>query len=214
MKHVLIVTVAAVLLGTAGRGVGQEPGDAKEGDYYPLAKDNAWIYAGPGGMLVNVRVVGHDMKKIGNQKEMVSCARLETSVNSMSVATEHVAVLKEGPAGPGIYRVAVGNKDVVPPLCFLKLPPKKGEKWAVKSTIGDENITGQFESGEGQVKVPFKPGEKLKTVTAVADKLSANGQPMKLTYHFVAEVGIVMQQLNVGGVDVKLELTRFERKEQ
>jgi len=214
MKPVLTVVVAVLLLGTLtapGGGQPPTPDPTKETEYYPLAKDTLWTYEAPGGMLITIRVAGHDEKTVG--KEKVSCARLETSVNGAVVATEHVALLKDGPAGLGLYRVNVGKTAVDPPLCFLKLPPKKGEKWSVNSKVGSETVTGQFAAGEDEVTVPFKGGEKLKAVTAESKNLTANGQPMGLKYYFVPEVGVVKQEANIGMVQVELKLTKFERKE-
>ncbi len=201
MKQILRGVVVAALLLPATGGRGQQPvaEPMKPSDYFPLAKDNSWTYEAASGMLIVVRVTEHE--KVGAE----TCARLETSLNNTVVATEHVTVRDDG-----LYRVAVAKQEVKPALRFLKLPPKKGEKWEVDSKIAGETIKGTFEAGEVEVTVPKG---KYKTVTAAGQNLSANGQPISLTYYFAEKVGIVQQTASIGGVAVELKLVKVDLKE-
>jgi len=215
MKPVLNSALAvALFLMTAVPGGGQPPQDpTKEVDYFPLVDKTVWTYDA-GGTLITVRVKQEeekkDEKKVGG--EMEKRYRLETSINNMPVSSEVVAVLKEG-----ICRVAAADKKINPPLCFLKLPVKKGKKWKVNSTVGDEKITGEFEAGEVELAaatIPyFNKGDKdkkVKLVTVKGNGLNLNGVPIDLTYYFAPDVGMVRQVATVAGVQVDLNLKSLE----
>ena len=60
-----------------------------------------------------------------------------------------MAVLKDG-----VYRFTTAQKDITPPLCFLKLPLKKGETWTVNSISENVQLTGSFTCDDESVKVP------------------------------------------------------------
>jgi hypothetical protein len=211
MKPVLHSAVAvALFLMTAVPGGGQPPQDpTKEPDYFPLAVNTVWTYDA-GGTLITVKVTEQKEKKVGDAMEKQYT--LETSINNMPVSKEKLAVLKEG-----ICRVAAADKDVNPPLCFLKLPVKKGKKWKVNSSVGDEKITGEFEAGEEEVPaamIPyFSKGEKdkkVKLVTVKGKGLNINGVPIELTYYFAPDVGLVKQVATVAGVQVDLKLKSLD----
>jgi hypothetical protein len=215
MKPVLTSAVAvALLVMTAMPGGGQPPQDpTKDADYFPLKVNTVWTYEAAGGMLITVKVTKQEDKKVG--EAMVQHSRLETSINNMVVSSEVVAILKQG-----VCRVAVADKPVTPPLCFLELPPKKGKKWKIPDKgveVGGETITGAFEAGEEEVPAAMIPyyskGEKDKKVkldTVKSVDLKVNGQPMELKYYFASGVGMVKQVATIAGVQVDLNLKSLD----
>jgi hypothetical protein len=206
VKRALILFGACLLLTAAPAGA-QPPTPMGEGDYFPLQKNTTWTYKA-GRSTIIVKVVGEE--KIGNEM----CSKLETSVNGMVVANEHVAVRKDG-----IVRCAVSGQAVTPPLYFLKLPPKKGATWDVNAKVaGGEKVSGKFEEGEAELLATWEKVEKdqpdqkpkmVKTVTVTTKNMSVSGQPLSLTYYFAPGVGIVKQDATVAGTTVTLQLTGF-----
>ena len=61
-----------------------------------------------------------------------------------------------------------------------------------------------------EVKVPA--GTFRNVVTSSSDNLDSNGQKIGLTYYFAKDVGIVKQTVVTEGLNVIMELDRFERK--
>jgi hypothetical protein len=161
--------------------------------YYPLKVGNTWEY------------------RVGQQKLTVRVAR-EEAVGKVSVAvlestfagktlTERVALEKDG-----VYRYSGEGVDYQPPLCFLKLPPKKDETWEVKSRGDGLNITGTFTAGEETVTVPAGMYE---AVTSFSQDFRVDQVTSSVTYWFVPGIGMVKQRLKVGGRDVVIELAKY-----
>lgn len=178
-----------------------EPGKAavvEDSSFYPLKVGTTWEYkltTKGNSQTVIVKVAKHD--KIGN----TMCALLETSVNGNVSATEHVAATKDG-----VYRYTFSGQDIQPPVCFLKLPPKKGEKWKVDSKIGTQTGKATFVSGEEEVSVP---AGKFKTITSATDDFEAAGMKVPVTYWFASNTGIVKQVVKFGDQEVLIELVKF-----
>ncbi|MBI1915231.1 MAG: hypothetical protein HYS12_10910 [Planctomycetes bacterium] len=213
MKPVWTSAAAVVLLVVAAvPGGGQPPGQdpTKEGDYFPLHPGAIWTYEA-GGSLITVKLTKQEEKKVGDA--MIKHSRLETTINNMPFSSEVVAVLPQG-----LCRVAVADKPVTPPLCFLELPLKKGKKWKVESKVGNETITGEFEAHEEEVAAkeinsPYFAGKeekKVKLLVVRGINLKANKQEMSLTYYFAPDVGIVKQMMSFGGVQVDLRLKSYD----
>jgi len=157
---------------------------------------------------------------------MVKHSRLEMSINNMPQGSEVVALLpKEG----GLCRVAVDDKPVTPPLCFLELPVKKGKRWKVSSQVGKDRIEGELVANEvertaKEMNIPYfanKGGEKLKLLEVTGNNLvvkgdnkkaneKENNQPLKLTYYFAPDVGIVKQVVDFAGVKAELSLKSYD----
>jgi hypothetical protein len=204
VKRALILFAACLVLAAAPAGAQPPPPiPMGEGDYFPLQKGTTWTYQA-GRSTIIVKVVGEE--KIGNEM----CSKLETSVNNMVAASEHVAIRKDG-----VYRCAVNGQAVTPPLCFLKLPPKKDATWDVNSTIAtNEKVVGKFKEGEVELpafweKEKEKKDQKVKMVTVTTMNMTFNGQPLLLTYYFAPGVGIVQQDAKVPGTTLTLKLTGF-----
>jgi len=180
------------------------PGVAQPTPYYPLKKGTRWTYkAGTDVVAVEVG----DTRKVGTD----DATELKTSVGGVKVADELVAVRADG-----VYRLAVNGQPVVPALCFLKLPIKKGESWAFDTKIGPamgatappETLKGKFTLSEEEVAAGDK--KYPKAVKVSGQDLLANGQKMSLTYWFAENVGMVKQSAELSGVTIVLELVNFE----
>ena len=127
----LLVVVAAP---GGGQLAGQDP--TKEPAYFPLSAGAIWTYQDPTGTtLITVKLTKQEEKKVGDA--MIKHSRLEMSINNMLQGSEVVAPLPQG-----LCRVAVDDKPVTPPLCFLELPLKKGKKWKVNAQVGKDKIEG------------------------------------------------------------------------
>jgi hypothetical protein len=171
--------------------------------YYPLQIGNTWYYR-LGDNKYSLKVA--KFEKIGE----LNCARIEMSVEEKVTAFEHIAVTPEG-----VVRAAYDERKAEPPLLFLKLPPKKDATWKVDSVIGKtdkspgERVTGTFKEGEAsKVTVPF--GVYDNVITCSSQDLDANGVKLNFTYYFAKGVGMIKQEIDVGGQKVIIELEKFE----
>jgi hypothetical protein len=124
-------------------------------------------------------------------------------VKDKSQSFEDVSVTKEG-----VYRNTFEGKEAMPPVLFLKLPPKKDETWKVDSKVGGESVKGTFKNnGEETVKVTA--GE-YKAWVVTSQDLEANGVKMSVTYYFAEKVGMVKQLVEVSGQKIVIELEKYE----
>jgi hypothetical protein len=173
---------------------------------YPLKVGNKWTYTS-GKDTIEVVVKGTE--KIDKEEAY----ELVTSRNGMPDANEHV-VVRADKAGVGVYRIKVAGVAVNPPLCFLKVPAKKGDKvepWTVNSTLGSEKLEGKFTLDEQEIEITVKDKkEKKKAVTVSGPDMLANGQKMSLKYYFVENIGLVRQEASLAGVKVVLEYKDHE----
>jgi hypothetical protein len=184
------VVLGLVLSGSASA---QKKDKIAESAYFPLKDGTRWVYKAE-DRIITVRVTKHEMVA------SVNCARLEASAGD-EVHVEHLAVRPDG-----IYKYRADGKDIEPPLCLLKLPPRAGTTWKVESKIAGLAITGSFTLGEE--KVSFL--DRTETAMTVTSKdFAIAGRPMPLTYWFVRGVGPVQQRIILSGTEVVLQLQRF-----
>jgi hypothetical protein len=200
--RLLAAPVLALLFCAPGLARSQDkPGEGprRSPEYFPLKKGAAWTYRTQ-DKPVTVRVA--DFEKIGNDV----CARLEYLGSDNKVtATEAVTVREDG-----VYRVKFGGSLVNPPLCFLKLPLKNGQKWKFDCKIAGQDVKGGFvEGAEKDVKVPAGKYDTV-TVTTTADTQKIDEQPVTITYYFAPKVGMVKQIVEIGGARTILELEKYE----
>jgi hypothetical protein len=187
--------VLVLAIGTTASAADDKP---LQSPYYPLAVGNTWNYK-----VGEVKFVMKVAKYEEINKQL--CARVEMSVNDKVQAVEHVFVKPED----GVYRAAFENKQADPPVKFLKLPPKAGETWEVKSKIGAESLSGTFKSGE--VAELMVGGTKYSNVyTSESDNLDANGTKIAFKYYFAKDVGMIKQTIKIAGQEVNIELEKFE----
>lgn len=211
----LAVALLTFSLLAAGPALGQDK--AKESpkpstEYYPLKKGAAWTYR-TGGKTVTVRVAGFEdfQEKKDSPKDV--CARLEyvtrdgtgSQAKEILIATEAVTVREDG-----VYRCLAGGLRKTPPLCFLRLPIRSGEKWGFDSKVGGQEIKGGFVEGTAKaVKVPAGTYDTV-TVASRGDTMRIDGQVVRITYYFAAKVGLVKQVVEIGGATTTLELVKYE----
>lgn len=196
MKRVRFGAAALVFLGLVARLPAEDK--VKESPYYPLKVGTKWHYqitAGGQQKSATVTVVKHE--KVGK----VMCALLETSRDGKVVAKENIA-----PGDDGIYRYSAGGEEIKPPLCFLKLPPKKGASWKVEFKAGDSAGKATFTSDEAEITVP---AGKFKTVTSTTTDFEVANEKVPVTYWFAKDAGIVKQVLKFGGQEITIELTKI-----
>jgi hypothetical protein len=194
MNHRTLCSVVLVLLlaGTASLS-GQEA--LKDSEYFPLKVGTTWTYRTAGKQIV-VKVAKHE--KVGQ----TMCARLETSLDGNVLATEHVSVGKDG-----LYRHTALEKQADPPVRFLALPPKKGEKWSVESKVAGQTIKATFVLDEAEVTVP---AGKYPAVLARTEDFTVDSQKLGLTSWYAKGVGPVKTVTKVAGQEVTVELEKFE----
>jgi hypothetical protein len=197
----------------AGQGKGKDKGKDKDEDkkaapapavsYYPLKAGNTWVY------LVTQRTGERVEKRKAAVRvlreetvEKVRVAVLETTYEGRTV-TERVAADKDG-----LYRYSGEGVTYKPPLCMLKLPPKKGTSWTVDSRGDGLKIEGKFRADElDRITVPA--GEFDPVIASSSDDFRVDNVKMSLTYWFVPGIGLVKQRVLVGGREVVLELEKY-----
>jgi hypothetical protein len=185
-----MVTIALAAPALAG----DEPGASTESVYFPNKVGTTWTYS-VGEKKITAKIAKHE--KMGDYM----CAVVETHIDGERVATEHVAVTKQG-----LLRVAYKDQRIEPPVMFLKFDAKPGESWEVDSKVGAETLKGKFTRGEEDVDMP---GYKGKAVMVTGD-FKVNDQPAKFVYWFAEKKGIVKQMMNLNGQDITLSLEKFE----
>jgi hypothetical protein len=190
--------LALVVVPVAGQDkLGQTP-------FLPLDIGSQWDYK-VGDQKVSIRVVKHETVEIAakkDEKQKITAARLEVTGGDRKL-NELVTVL-----GDGIYRFSAAGKELNPPLCFLKLPPKPGEKWTYEAMLDGMLLKGEFVTGTATVGVP---AGKFQTVTSSCKEFQIGTQKVQLEYWFAPNIGIVKQKVHVGNHDIVLELEKFER---
>jgi len=169
---------------------------------YPLQVGNTWTYKivteKAGTSHFTLKVTKHE--KIGNTE----CARIENLVDGKVRSVQHVSVTEDG-----IYNVAMHGITLDKPVCILRLPPKKGDTWAINSRGLAESVTGKATTGEvSEVKVPARTYKTVITSTSI--DLKANGLDIGFIYYFAEGAGIVKQEVTVAGEKSVWELEKFE----
>jgi hypothetical protein len=172
------------------------------------AQDDKPLYPLKVGMKWNYKVKDQEEKFVitAAKEEMVgdqNCVKLEARLKDQVVASEHVAVLKDG-----IYRFKFDDKTIEPPVCFCKLPATKGQKWEVKFKVAGKEGVAKFESGEEEINVP---AGKFQAVV-IKGEVIEDSVPIKMTLWFAPGAGIVRQVIDGGGQQpIVLELESIER---
>jgi hypothetical protein len=198
LTALVLALVGLVVLGQAAVAPGQQKKvERLEHPYYPLRPGATWLYRASDNQNVTVRALKEEVFEIqrGDKREKVMGMVLEVKRGEM-VLTESVAVLSDG-----IYRLAGAGKEIVPPLCFLKLPSQKGTRWECDSKVDGKEFKGSFVVGEEEVTVPRG---KFQAITSSFTGPSG----MTLKYWFAANVGVVKQMIHVNNIDIVLELEK------
>jgi hypothetical protein len=168
----------------------------KDSPYYPLQVGDSWTYKA-GDRKYTLKVV--KIEKVGGE----SAARVEMSDDGKTLTSELVSVREDG-----VYRYSFGDKKPDKPVCFFKLPPKKGVAWDVDVKAGGETLKGSFKLDEAKgVKVP---AGTFDTFTSSSDDLDAAGLKINCTFYFAEKVGLVKQVIKVNNQEITVELEKFE----
>jgi hypothetical protein len=209
-KTLLVILAAAAAVAPLARS------QQISSQYYPLKVGSKWTYRAAEDRKVLVRVAKAEQFKIQRKDkdnklidDKVSGFTLESTSGDRrpkgvepDPLREQVAVLPDG-----IYRFSSADKEVMPPLCILKLPPRKDQTWEVDSTIGDKKVKGTFRSGDAEITVS---GKKLKCVTVFFQDEETGAKRTVLEYYFAPGVGIVKQHSRKGRIDSTIELEKYE----
>jgi hypothetical protein len=173
----------------------------------PLAIGNTWTYkvSGQEDRFV-VKVVRQEM--VREHTAFVLEARLRDRV----VATEHVALTKDG-----FCRVRAEKEDINPPVYFLKLPvPARGANWQQSYKLNGRDAQARFSVDSAETTVPFG---KFKAVL-VRGEIGTEGRWRPTTAVWYApDVGVVRQTIYEGkgpgpNPSLTLELEKFDKGEK
>jgi hypothetical protein len=167
----------------------------KSSEYFPLKIGTTWHFKSDGQKLT-MKVIKHE--KLGD----VFCAQLEMTKGREPLLTEHVAVRPDG-----LYRYALNDKSLDPPMCFLRLPPKKGDKWRVAYKFETAKVNMELTLGEEEIKVP---AGTYKTIVASTNEYQVGDQKVQYTMWYAKGIGIVKAVQKNAGKRFVLELEKFE----
>ena len=162
---------------------------------FPKAAGSEWTYQN-GQMRITERIAAYE--PVGGEE----CARLETVYEGKVVASEHLAFRADG-----VYRVAIAGQKIEPAFLFLKLPPRHGDQWKVKSRIGEEELSGEFNALIGKVKVPA--GE-FQALSVLGKNFHAGKSSLEFETAFAPGVGKVKHVVRIDGKETVLELVSFK----
>jgi hypothetical protein len=191
-----------VVLVTALPGVAQEDAKSKKlPDYYPLKVGTKWTYDVDPGTGQKVQVSNQVVKN--ETIDGKSLAVMESVVNGMVVATEHLASTPEG-----VFRHRANGVSVEPPLCIVKYPFKEDESWEAEPKIGPQQLKMKLKSGKKDEEVSA-PSGRYKTVS-VSVETTVNGVKINSQSWHAPDVGIVKQITELGDKKITMELVKFE----
>ena len=169
------------------------------GNYYPLDVGNRWTFrVEAGGNAATAISTITKIEKVDGK----ALSKLEATLNGKVVATEHLVATPEG-----IYRNRNNDMAIDPPLLLLKYPAKAGDEWKGVLNVGTEKGNYVCKTAEEMVTVP---AGKFKTLR-VSITLEVAGQTVKTSYWFAKDTGFVKQTVDAGGLNVLMELEKFER---
>jgi hypothetical protein len=184
---------AAVLV--AGATLAQPPAAA---DYFPFKDKAKWAYKS-GNQEVTVEYAGP--KKFGCQ----DCHELVTKIGGKQQAVELYSVEKDG-----VYRVAVNNNAVVPPIKIIPIPARRGDSWNVDSRVGSQVMKGTFTVIDDKANVKVPAGE-FDAVLVECPDYDVEKTRWTVKQWFAPGKGLVKQSLTIKetGTGLVLELKQL-----
>lgn len=198
LSLICAVAISAPLYAQGDKDAPDKGADAKA-TYFPLAPGWKWTYEYPGGKF------SMEITKTEKVGDHLSASRLETIKEGKTKLYEHVIKTEEG-----ICRVSVQGHEAKPPVCFLKVVEEGGEKkWTFESKIADQDIKGEF-TYEGEVDVEVPKG-KYKAIKITSSTVDIAKQPVVISYYFAKDVGMVKQDIRVGGKLTEIKLADFTK---
>ena len=191
MSRIVARFLTAVLLVCSGEASAEEAPII----LYPSAVGSEWTYQN-GQSRITERIAAYE--PIAGE----SCAKLETVYEGKVVASEHIAFRPDG-----IYRTAIAGKPIEPAFLFLKLPPRHGDMWKVKSRIQGQELAGDFNALIGKVKVPA--GE-FQAFSVLGKNFRTGDKDLEFETVFAPGVGKVKHIVRIDGKETLLELISFK----
>ena len=166
--------------------------------FYPLHQGAAWHYK----MIDskgNERDMTNKVAKLENIDDR-QLYRVETLLDGQIVATEHLSQTPKG-----LFRNRFNGAVLSPPLPLLKNPIQRGSKWETKTLIGAQELTIRCNVEADQVEIPAGKYKAVKLTVAT----SVDDTKILSDYWFAANVGIVKQEMDIGGQKVKIILQKY-----
>lgn len=169
-------------------------------DFFPLIAGATWTYrvSGQEDRFI-VRAVRQEM--VGTQ----TCMLLEATLKDKVVATEHLAFTKNG-----LFRFRADKEDIEPPVCVLKLPSTRGQRWLAEYKLGSRSAKSSFSITTSEIQV-LAGKFKVTTVLADVSEGAGPGRGSRTTIAYAEGVGMVKQTIEEGKrPPLVLELEKFE----
>ena len=189
--------LTATLLILAAAPVPLPVGEAKK-EIYPLAMGNKWEYK----MEVRGKVIemAQEVTKVLEVKKGPPQITISTSGDNI-VAAEVLSVDDKG-----VYRHSFNGIEIPKPYPMIKLPIKIGTKWKNEFTVAKIDVVANSEILEEET-VKVEAGEfKAFPVRAVMEVM---GQTMTFKTWYAVGVGVVKQEADAAGTEIKMELVKF-----
>jgi hypothetical protein len=195
------VFAALMIVLTAGFVPAQEKKDDKKPvNLYPLTKGTKWEYE----LVVGAQKMElvQEVTDIAEPKEKGgrAVATLSSNVAGTKVTEEMSSDDK------GVYKHALNGQKLETPFSAVKYPIKAGTKWTETISIQGQSAELNFEVKEAE-KVKVAAGEY--TAYPVDMVVKVMGQTVNSTSWHADGVGIVKQEMKLGGMTVTSELKKF-----
>lgn len=204
MKRNLTVVIVALLVTWVVSARDERPTqqtlahqDAKTPNMFPLAKGTQWhTDVNVNGMTLSVVQEVTESSKQGNTTK----GTITTKVNGQDI-NEELSIDEKG-----IYRHSLSNFKLDKPLLAFKYPIQP-QKWTETIDIQGMSV---------DVKMEMKAAEDVtvaagsyKKVIPVEINMSIQGQEINATNYFAEGVGIIKQEMSLGGTKITSELKKY-----
>lgn len=192
----------AVLLVVASAAVGfaqEKKDDMRAMNLHPLTKGTKW----EGTLTVNGKELDAttEVTEVSEPKKGARAVATLTTKIDKQVTTEEMSADEKG-----VYRHGMQGQKFETPIFAIKYPVKEGTKWTEKLMMMGTEVEADFEQLKAEeVKVP---AGKF-TAYPVAMTIKADGQTITATNWYVDGVGMVKQEMEVGGIKLSAELKKF-----
>jgi hypothetical protein len=178
-------------------------------EYYPLKVGTTWSYTlttqqeKKTEKVVDTYVLtALKEDKVGEQP----CVVFEAKVGGKMVATEHIAILKDG-----VYRLKFSDQSIEPAVCFFKAAAKKGDTWTQDFKVSETAATGKYEMDVEDVEVRAGKFKGALVVRGEAiEKAGADKKTTKTTIWFAKNYGMVKQVIIMDDLRIILELEKMD----
>ncbi|MCU0703657.1 MAG: hypothetical protein MUF18_06750 [Fimbriiglobus sp.] len=198
MTRTLFVLAVALLVTVSGFTQDKKD-DKKAANLYPLTKGTKWEYT--------LKVGGQEIEGTQEVTEVAEAKKGERAVSTISTNIGPQKITEEMSADDkGVYRHAMQGQKLETPILAVKYPVKAGTKWTEKVKVMGQEADVEFETKDGE-KVKVAAGEY--TATPVEMVVKAGGQTVNVTTWYAEGVGMVKQEMSLGGQKITMELKKF-----